>query len=114
MSLKYSYELNGIEDLALALKENANLDRIKKVVALNGSELQQSAVRAAPYDTGFLARSIEMNLIDDGMTAQIIPSAHYAMYQEYGTRYMSGTPFMRPALIRQNPIFIKDLERYME
>lgn len=114
MAKNFNYELHGLDDLVLGLKERANMKLVEEAVALNGSEMQQSAVRYAPYDTGFLSRSIELDLMDGNLSARVFPTANYAYYQEYGTRYQSGTPFMRPALYRQQPLFVKDLRRLMK
>lgn len=105
--------LYGINELCVALNNAASLDRVRQVVRLNGSELQQKAMQAAPYKTGYLRRSIMLSLEDDGLTAKCTALASYAPYQEWGTRYMAAHPFMRPSFNRQAPIFENDISRVM-
>ena len=45
------------------------------------------------------------------MTAVVSANTDYAAYQEYGTRYMTAHPFLRPALNEQGKQFINDLKR---
>ncbi|MDN6670662.1 MAG: HK97 gp10 family phage protein [Staphylococcus equorum] len=103
----------GIEALNKALKESQNIEPIRKVVKNNGAQMQNKAQRLAPVDTGALKRSISIDLQDGGFTAKVSPGVDYAAYQEYGTRFQSGTPFMRPSFRSQQPMFISDLKRLM-
>ena len=50
-----------------------------------------------PVDTGTLRRSIHTVLSKGGLRAVVGPSADYAEYVEFGTRYMAARPYMRPA-----------------
>lgn len=54
----------------------------------------------APVDTGLLRASINWRLANDsrGLLAIIGTSVHYAIYQEFGTRFQAPQPFLRPAL----------------
>lgn len=103
--------LEGMEELQAALREKVKLDSVKKIVKLNGSELQTNAQREAPYDTGTLRRSIGLEIKDTGKTAKVEAKAEYAPYQEYGTRFMNAHPFMKPAFNAQKGRFKNDLER---
>jgi HK97 gp10 family phage protein len=60
----------------------------------------KTAIRKAPKDTGRLVGAISAHVVDGpgGPYAEVRCGVDYAIYQEYGTRYQSGTPFMRPAL----------------
>jgi len=100
--------------LIKALEKASKTDGIKKAVQLNASELQRKAQRRAPVDTGFLRRSITLDFKDSGMTASIKPTAEYAPYVEYGTRFMSAQPFIRPSFYEQEKKFIKDIEKLMK
>ena len=111
---KYTFTITGTATLSKDLLEMANLRHVKETVKVNGADMQQSAVRYAPYDTGFLARSIELEILDGGLTARVFPTAEYAVYQEYGTRHQAGKPFIRPAFYRQQSIFLNDLSRFMK
>ena len=107
-------ELRGTVQLKNALRKNASLDDVKNTVKLNGSEMHSSAMKYSPVDTGFLRRNIKYNTEDSGFTARVASEAEYAPYQEYGTRYQSGTPHIRPSFHEQSPRFKKDMERLMK
>lgn len=103
----------GAKELQAKIKVNGNMDAVKRIVQMNGAELQQKAMRGAPVDTGNLKRSIGLRLTDGGMTAEVEPTAEYAPYVEYGTRFMNAKPYMRPAYDAQKTRFKSDLERLM-
>jgi len=65
-----------------------------------GVRVERAAKRLAPVDTGLLRSSISHDTSGngDGMHTDIYSHVSYAIYQELGTRYQSGTPFLRPAL----------------
>jgi HK97 gp10 family phage protein len=71
----------------MKLKSNANMKDVKQIVKQNTAELTQGAQRKAPVDTGNLRRSITMDLSDGGLTGKVKPTADYAPYLEYGTRF---------------------------
>ena len=104
-------QVKGAEEVVKKLKEKGDLSKIRQIVALNGAELQQKAQKNAPVDTGQLRRSIQLDIRDAGMTAVVSANTDYAAYQEYGTRYMTAHPFLRPALNEQGKQFINDLKR---
>lgn len=111
----------GLKELDVKLKKNVNLDKVKRVVRLNGSQLQTKAQRYAPVGTpestgipgyvgGTLKRGIGLEIKDAGMTAESEAAADYAPYVEWGTRYMEAQPFMRLAFYDQKEQFEKDMK----
>ena len=120
------FQLNGIDEIKKELKQLSNLKEIQKIVKSNGSELQQKAMRKASFKghvnssgefvkpTGATKRSIQLELKDGGMSAHVNPGTHYAPYVEWGTRFMSPQPFMRPAWREQAIQFQKDLEKLLK
>lgn len=112
--MKLSVDVKGTDKLLNALRGMATTTDVKNAVRLNGSQMQRKAQRHAPVDTGTLKRSIGLEISDAGYTAIIKPTAEYAAYVEYGTRYMGAQPFMRPAYHEQEPVFIKDMERLLK
>jgi HK97 gp10 family phage protein len=111
---KGSFQVTGIKELSAALKKRANLDDVKRVVQMNGSEMARAMNAHAPSDTGNLKRMIKLSMHDDGFTVKVISGAEYAAYQEYGTRYQTGTPHVRPAYNQQRPKFLSDMKRLMK
>lgn len=105
MGIKWS----GFNELHAKVAANTSLKAVKEVIKLNGAGLQQTAMNLSPVDTGQLKRSITLDIKDAGLTAVVAPHVHYAAYVEYGTRYMSAKPYIRPAFNRQIVQFKKDL-----
>lgn len=104
----------GIEKLQAKLKKNVQLDDVKRVVRRNGAEMQEKAQRNAPVDTGHLKRSIGLETTDAGMAAEVEPTADYAPYVEYGTRFMEAQPYLKPAFDDQKEKFKKDMKKLVE
>lgn len=69
------------------------------------TDIQATAQRLAPVDTGFLRSSIGVTYSGAGATfsAQIAATADYAGYVEYGTSRTPPQPFMRPAFDQHAP-----------
>jgi len=108
------FEITGIDKLEKQLKKNATMQDVKNIVKMNGAELQQKAMRKAAVDTGSMKRYIMLSLLDGGLTSRINALMNYSSYVEWGTRYMSAQPFIKPAYNQQKIQFKKDLERLMK
>lgn len=108
--VKVNFQLKGADRLASKLlsagpKAKEQTNRVAKNTAEKGASIAQ---RYAPKDTRFLMNNIITSY--DGGNAVIHSRAHYSGFQEFGTRYQTGTPFMRPMLKDIKPIYLKDLE----
>ena len=101
--------IEGGDEMVRAIRNRLNEDKVARVVKRNTSQAQQTAMRLARVDTGFMKRSITMSVDITGLAGYITAGAEYSPYQEFGTRYMTGKPFMRPAAREQAPIFMNDL-----
>lgn len=104
-------KMTGINELRIALKKNMELNAVKRVVKQNGEEIQMKAQRNAPVDTGNLKKSIGLDIMNAGLTAKVEPTAEYAPYQEYGTRFMEAHPFVKPAFNEQKELFKSDMDK---
>ena len=115
-------KLEGMEKLQVKLKKNVQMSDVKRVVKANGAALQEAAQRKAPVGTpqstgipgyvgGTLKRSIVLEIRDGGLTAEVEPTADYAAYVEYGTRYMNAQPYMRPSYNQQKEKFKSDMKK---
>lgn len=111
-------KIEGIEELSKKLKNNVNLDDLKKIIKTNGSELTNNMIRKAEfkkgYQTGTTKRSIILNIVDNGLTAEVGPTTKYAPYLEYGTRKSEPQPFVNPALNEQKQKFQNDLAKLVK
>lgn len=106
-----SIKVTGIDELQMKLKKNVQMSDVKKVVRKNGSEMQKKAQKEAPIDSGHLHDVIFLEITDGGMTAEVESTAEYAGYQEYGTRFMTGKPHIRPAFNEQKEKFKQDMRK---
>ena len=111
-------KVEGIDKLQKKLKDNITLDDVKKVVRHNGAELQTRMQSKADfkmgYATGQTKRSISLEVKDSGMSAEVGPETEYSPYVEYGTRFMSAQPFVRPAYNEQKEKFKSDMQKLMK
>lgn len=76
--------------------------------------MQIKAQQNAPVDTGYLKRGIGLEIKDAGMTAEVEPTAEYAPYPEFGTRFMESQPYMKPAFDEQKEKFKSDMKKLAE
>ena len=108
-------KVTGLRELEKALKENVTMDDVKKVVRHHGQQMQQKMQQNADfkmgYQTGTTKRSISLEIISSGMTAEVGPETEYAPYLEYGTRFMDAQPFVRPAHEEQAALFKRDMKK---
>ena len=111
-----SVYLEGSYELAeyLGKYKDTVIEGTRKAVKLYGSMLQTKAMLYAPVDTGTLKRSISFKIEDGGLTAVITPTAHYASYVEYGTRFMNAQPYLTPAFNKVVPQFKYAMNKVMK
>lgn len=99
----------GMNEIRGHLEDGISMEAVKTVVAFHGSEMQQTAQICVPVDTGFLKDSIELDLLDGGLTAHVEAYAEYAAYVEFGTRYMEAQPYIRPAYDQESVRFFESI-----
>lgn len=109
-----SVKITGLDVISRYLKEQATDSDIKQVILQNTSEMQNKAQRKAAVDTGNMRRMIEMDIRDNGFTGIVKASAGYSGYVEWGTRFMTAQPFMRPSFNSQIIQLEKDMKRLMK
>lgn len=112
--------LVGLAKLNDALLERAGLDAVHRVVQKNGDQLnrrmkeQTKTSFTKGYSTGDTAASINTNITNGGLTAEVEPTMDYDPYVEYGTRFMEAEPFVRPAWEEQKEQFKKDMDKLVK
>lgn len=77
--------------------------RLEQAVDRGALTVQAGAMSRAPVDTGALRASIHTT--GGGLSREVNSGVFYAIYQEFGTRYQSGTAHMRPAAEAARPAF---------
>lgn len=109
--------LEGDLQLRVKLTKCKSMTAVKTVVHKHGDALNVGMKRATTsaftkgYSHGATARSINTDLVDDGMTAVVGATTEYSRYVEYGTRKMAAEPFVRPAFDAEAPKFVSDLKK---
>ncbi len=117
---KAKITLEGLDDLTAALKTKMDLTEVPQIVKKHGAQLSsrtQSNMQAAythGYSTGRTRRSVKPIFSDGGMTVSVSPTTDYFPYLEYGTRFMSAMPTLKPAFDVQSQMFINELKRLMQ
>lgn len=120
--MSHEIKLEGIMELDKKLAKNIQKQAVRTIVKKNGAALQKKAQKKAPigtpestgipdYKGGTLRRSIGLEIGNDGLTATVEPTAEYAAYVEYGTRFMKAQPYLGPAFDEQSKIFKSDMEK---
>ena len=110
-------KFEGITELDKKLMRNLNLDAVKQVVQKNGDQMNErmkARTRTAfrkGYSTGDTAGSINTEITDGGMAAEVGPTTDYHAYVELGTRKMTAEPFIKPAWEEQKMQFKSDMDR---
>lgn len=108
------FKLNGIDKLKKGMLDATKLDAARKIVKVNGAEMNAGAVEKVPVDTGNLKRSVGMELKNNGLTTNVKANADYAPYVEWGTRFMEAQPFLKPAFNKQKEQFKRDIGRLVK
>mgnify|MGYP003426484306 FL=1 len=111
----FKIDWHGDEQLTILIKGAGSKvqEQSAKVVKNNAELFQRFAKGYAPHDTGFLKSQIKTSY-PDALEAHIDAEAAYSGYQEYGTRFQAGKPFMRPALKVVEPKFKRDMTNVMK
>ena len=110
-----SVEWHGAERLTMAIRGASQkaMEQSSQVIRNNTERLKASAKAKAPVDTGFLKNHITSSY-PNSLEGHVKSEAAYSGYQEYGTRFQTGTPHIRPALREIEPQFKKDMTDVMK
>jgi len=123
-------EIEGLEELLKALaKYPKQSDKMLKEALVPGlAMIASDAKKRAPVDTGRLMSSIgakadhvyrgkpapgilETKKVGSEIVGRVGSAVVYAAYQEYGTRYQPGKPYLRPALKATKDKVVKEIEK---
>jgi len=89
--IRIEIEMNELQNVKELAEES-----IARALEQCGALWESYAKQMAPVDTGRLRNSIEHH--QEGNDTMVVETdVEYAVYQEMGTRYQSGTPFMKPS-----------------
>ena len=110
-----SVEWHGAERLTMAIRGASPkaMEQSSQVIRNNTERLKASAKAKAPVDTGFLKNHITSSY-PNRLEGHVKSEAAYSCYQEYGTRFQTGTPHIRPALQEIEPQFKQDMNNVLK
>ena len=118
--VKISIQLTGIKQLQQVIERKKDITPVKMVVAKHGALLQKKAqsnmdaAYTAGYSQGNTRRNTDLEIGDGGLSATVAPHTAYFPYLEYGTRFMSARPTLKPAFAYQSVKFVNDLQKLMK
>lgn len=77
----------GSRQLTRAVREYNDdvLEEVKRIIVGTAQIIQSTAKALAPVDDGSLRDSIEMDVLQGGLTAKVSVGVEYAIYVEFGT-----------------------------
>ena len=115
-------KIEGLSELQAKFEEmNVSFQpKVRSIVAKHGAQLKtrtaenMSNAYTAGYSTGATRRSLTTTFSDGGMTVAVAPHTEYFPYLEYGTRFMSARPTLKPAFAFQSVQFVNELKKMMK
>ncbi|MDV4829882.1 HK97 gp10 family phage protein [Enterococcus faecium] len=109
----YKCTIEGADDLLAKLREAKRMPQVGKIVNKHTIAMAAKMKEEAPVDTGFLRNSIIFDVAQT-LRGEVTPTADYAVYVNYGTRYMSANEFIGRAFNYQKVLFLADLRRLVQ
>lgn len=105
------FEITGLNQLYAKLGRIADyatdMPTHKRILLAQAQSIANAAKSYAPVDTGHLRDHIGVQEIDRGY--QVISSATYSSFQEFGTKRNAAHPFMRPAFYQHSAQIMKNI-----
>lgn len=108
--MSYSFSVSGAKEFQKLLNTEDKINKVKDVVRVNTAQLARNASKFVPVDTGTLARSGKVAILDGGMTGEYSFNTNYSAYVEYGTRFMYGRFYLKRAFDLQTEKFYNDIK----
>jgi HK97 gp10 family phage protein len=104
MALEIVCDVEGVEEFQAAMERfDGGMQRyVHRQLASWAADVKALAKQLAPVRTGHLRSSIYAKIQE--WVAEIGAEASYAMFVEFGTRYMAARPYLYPAIQEYLPI----------
>lgn len=112
--MKVNVNLRGEKEFRRILNryERGTENDISRELTRSAYNIQSSAKRKAPVDTGFLRSNIVVNIARK-LTKTVRSMAEYSSYLEFGTSKMAARPYMRPAWEEERPKLLSRLKKIL-
>jgi HK97 gp10 family phage protein len=98
MAVEIMCEVSGVEEFKQAVQQldSAMQKYVHELLVGWAADVKALAKQLAPVRTGYLRSSIYAKIQE--WVAEIGAEATYAMFVEFGTRYMQARPYLFPAV----------------
>jgi len=103
MAVEITCDVEGIEEFKAAMQQlDSGMQRhVHRLLASWAADVKALAKQLVPVRTGHLRSSIYAKIQE--WVAEIGAEATYALFVEFGTRYMQAQPFLYPAIQEHLP-----------
>ena len=103
MSVEVSIDIEGVQRFKAVMRRlDSGMQRhVHRQLASWAADVKASAKRIVPVRTGYLRSTIYAKIQE--WVAEIGAKATYALYVEFGTRYMRARPYLYPAIQEHLP-----------
>ena len=104
MAVQVNININGVEDFkaALASFDSGMKTQVHEQIRKWALDVKSSAGSRAPVKSGRLRDSVYAKVGD--WVAQVGTGVSYAVFVEFGTRYLRARPFLYPAIQEALPL----------
>jgi HK97 gp10 family phage protein len=98
VSVEVQLDISGHEEFkqAMAKFDTAMQTKVRDQLQEWARQVQQQAQKNVPVRTGYLQSTIYAKIRE--WVAEIGAEATYALFVEFGTRYMQAQPYLQPAI----------------
>lgn len=98
MSVEVHLDISGHEEFkrAIARFDTQMQSKVREQLQEWARQVQQLAQKKVPVRTGYLQSTIYAKIQE--WVAEIGAEATYALFVEFGTRYMQAQPYLQPAI----------------
>ncbi|MGB9841628.1 MAG: HK97-gp10 family putative phage morphogenesis protein [Candidatus Bathyarchaeales archaeon] len=103
MAVEITCDVEGVEEFQQAMQQfDSGMQRhVHRLLASWAADVKALAKQLAPVRTGHLRSSIYAKIQE--WVAEIGAEATYALFVEFGTRYMQAQPYLYPAIQEHLP-----------
>jgi HK97 gp10 family phage protein len=103
VSVEISCDINGVEEFVAAMEkfDSGMQRRVHAQLVSWAADVKASARRLVPVRTGHLRSTIYAKIRE--WVAEVGAEATYALFVEFGTRYMRARPYLYPAIQEHLP-----------
>lgn len=113
----FTIEMEGQKDTERMFKrlEKKVPEDVKAIVAITVTgmtrDAKKSIAEAGRVDTGAMMSGVKPVFSDAGFTGEVDSTVKYSVFQEFGTRLISGIFFMTLNFVKWSKSFKSDLEK---